>query len=91
MLHIAHPHLYSINDKVMLKIGTENKYETPFKGPYTILTVNNNGTVRLQMGAVIDTVNISRLQPFREEPGVNRGGECSMRTSRRANKKRRTQ
>ena len=69
----------------MLKIGTENKYETPFKGPYTILTVNNNGTVRLQMGAVIDTVNIRRLQPFREEPGVNPGGKCSMRTSRRAN------
>jgi transposase InsO family protein len=58
------PHTYRINDKVMLKIGTENKYETPYKGPYTIQTVNTNGTVRLKMGAVIDTVSIRRLQPF---------------------------
>jgi hypothetical protein len=82
------PHTYRINDKVMLKIGTENKYETPYKGPYKILTVNMNGTVHLQMGAVIDTVNIRRLQPFRKQPGANRGGECSMHTSRRANKRR---
>jgi hypothetical protein len=74
------PYTYRINDKVMLKIGTENKYETPYKGPYKILTVNTNGTVCLQMGAVIDTVNIRRLQPFCKEPGVNCGGECSMRT-----------
>jgi hypothetical protein len=53
-----------------------------------MLTVNTNGTVRLQMGAVSDTISIRRLQPFRKEPGVNRGGECSMRTNRRANKRR---
>jgi hypothetical protein len=83
------PHTYRINDKVMLKIGTENKYETPYKGPFKIQAVNTNGTVRLKMGAVIDTVNIRRLQPFREEPSFNRGGECSMRTSRRAKIRRR--
>jgi hypothetical protein len=82
------PHTYRINDKVMLKIGNEHKYETPYKGTYTIQTFNTNGTVRLQMGAVIDTVNIRRLRPVRKKPGANRGGECSMRTSRRANKRR---
>jgi hypothetical protein len=30
------PHTYNIGDKVLLKRGTENKYETPYQGPYTI-------------------------------------------------------
>ena len=49
----------------MLKKGSENKYEQPYSGPHTILQVNNNGTVILQMGAITDTVNIRRIHPFR--------------------------
>jgi hypothetical protein len=30
------PHTYNIGDKVLLKRGTENKYETPCQGPFTI-------------------------------------------------------
>jgi hypothetical protein len=41
-----------------------------------------------QISEQFDTVNIRRLQPFRKEPAANHGGECSMRTSRRANKRR---
>jgi hypothetical protein len=29
-------HTYNIGDKVLLKRGTENKYETPYQGPFTI-------------------------------------------------------
>jgi hypothetical protein len=74
----------------MLRVGTENKYETPYSGPHTILKVHTNGTVRLQMGAVTDTVNIPRLIPFpRGANGTNCGGECNiMRTSRRARTRR---
>jgi hypothetical protein len=39
------PHTYIIGDKVLLKRGTENKYETPYQGPFTITQVNENGTV----------------------------------------------
>jgi hypothetical protein len=39
------PHTYNIGDKVLLKRGTENKYETPYQGPFTITQVNENGTV----------------------------------------------
>jgi hypothetical protein len=53
------PYTYHVDDKVMLrKGGTENKYEAPFSGPHKILKVNTNGTVRLRVGSVTDTVNI---------------------------------
>jgi hypothetical protein len=37
--------------------------EDPWKGPYK---VNDNGTVKLIMGKVTDTVNIRNIQPFWE-------------------------
>ena len=52
----------------MLRKGTENKYESPFSGPHEILAVNMNGTVCLQIGSVIDTINIRRIQPYVETP-----------------------
>ena len=39
------PHTYRIGDQVLIRRGTESKYETPYKGPYTIAKVNENGTV----------------------------------------------
>jgi len=75
------PHQYKVGDQVMLENHQANKYEDPYKGPYRIQQVNTNGTVRLQMGAVTDTVNIRRLHPYRTSDSV-RGGECSMRRSK---------
>jgi hypothetical protein len=75
-------HTYSVGDKVMLRVGTENKYEPPFSGPHSILQVNTNGTVRLRVGAVTDTINIRRLSPYKEAPDSIRGGECNMRKSK---------
>ena len=43
---------YNKGDLTLLLRGTENKYEAPYKGPYCILQVYDNGTVRLQVGAV---------------------------------------
>ena len=76
------PHTYRVGDKVLLRVGTENKYEQPYAGFHTITRVFMNGTVRLRMGDVTDTVNIRRLQPFKE-PSSNHGGECNMPTNRR--------
>jgi hypothetical protein len=39
------PHTYNVGDRVLLKRGTENEYETPYQGPFTITQVNENGTV----------------------------------------------
>ena len=76
------PHTYSIGDKVLLKRGNENKYETPYQGPYTITSVNENGTVRMLIKNVEDTVNIRRLTPYIGAEDIAHGGVCSMRTSR---------
>jgi hypothetical protein len=76
------PHAYQVGDKVMLRKGSENKYEQPYSGPHTILKVNTNGTVRLQMGAISDTINIRRIDPYKDPDSI-RGGECNMRQSRR--------
>ena len=76
------PHTYAIGDKVLLKRGTENKYETPYQGPYTITHVNENGTVRMLIKNVEDTVNIRRLTPYIGADDIAHGGVCSMRTSR---------
>jgi transposase InsO family protein len=84
------PHTYSVGDKVLLKRGTENKYEAPYTGPHTILQVNDNGTVRMKVKNVEDTYNIRRLTPFYDAEAIAHGGECSMRTSK-AKRKRQTE
>jgi transposase InsO family protein len=71
-------HEYKVGDLVLLKRGTENKYESPYQGPFPILQVNDNGTVRLKVKAVIDTYNIRRLHPYNEPTGQDHGGECNM-------------
>ena len=76
------PHTYTIGDKVLIKRGNENKYETPYQGPYTITSVNENGTVRMLIKNVEDTVNIRRLTPYIGADDIPHGGVCSMRTSR---------
>jgi hypothetical protein len=41
-------HVYQVGDKVLLHRGTENKYESPYQGPFVIMQVNDNGTVCLK-------------------------------------------
>jgi hypothetical protein len=76
-------HTYNIGDKVLLKRGTKNKYETPYQGPpCTITRVNENGTVQMMIKNVEDTINIGhRLTPYLGTDNIPHGGECSMRNS----------
>ena len=76
-------HNYRVGDKVRLTRGMENKYEAPYKGPYAILRVNDNGTVRLKVKAVEDTYNVRRLKPYHTATDPNHGGGCNMRNSRK--------
>jgi len=60
-------HQYRVGDKVLYRVDSLSKYsENPYDGPYEIVRVNTNGTVRLKMDAVTDTVNIRLLKPYRE-------------------------
>ena len=81
------PHEYHKGDLVLLRIGTEHKYEQPYSGPHTITEVFSNGTVRIRKGAIVETVNIRRLQPYKKRAHASlHGGECSMRRSKRLRK-----
>ncbi len=60
-------HQYHVNDKVLLAADEKTlaKYRiNPYEGPYKVLRVNDNGTVVLRMGSIIDTVSIRNIKPY---------------------------
>ena len=58
-------HTYVVDDRVLVKQDQLTKYgTTQYKGPYTIIKVNDNGTVRIRMGNVFDTYNIRQIKPY---------------------------
>ena len=58
-------HTYKINDLVMLtKPGIKRKMSTPRDGPYNIIKINKNGTIRIQKDAIAENVNIRRMSPY---------------------------
>ena len=57
-------HVYSVRDQVLFRNKRARKYERPYKGPYTITKVWENGTVTLRMGAVQTRVNIRWIKPY---------------------------
>jgi hypothetical protein len=75
------PHHYQAGDLVMLENNRVYKYEQPYSRPYRITQVKTNGTVRLKINAVTDTVNIRCIHSFKT-PNSNCGGESSMRRAK---------
>jgi hypothetical protein len=73
------PHTYHVNDKVMLRKGTENKSEASFSGPHKILKVNTNGTIRLYVGSVTDMINIRLSNPTKslQAPFMGESAICN--------------
>ena len=58
---------YQIGDEIMLKTECKTKYgEDQHEGPYAIVKVNNNGTVRFKKKSVIDVFNIRNVHPYKE-------------------------
>ena len=62
-------HTYRVKDQVMCvgkptlaKFGSD-----PWDGPHEIVKVNDNGTVRLKKGSVIETVNTRQIKPYMKE------------------------
>jgi hypothetical protein len=46
--------------------GNQNSVKNLGKAPFSIVKVNDKGTVCLKMGKVTDTVNIITLKPFND-------------------------
>ena len=58
-------HEYQVGDKVAKKRpGIQAKLSRKRDGPYEVIAVNNNGTLRIRRGAITETVNLRRLTPF---------------------------
>ena len=65
---------YTIGQQVLVtKPGKIPKMTLPREGPYTIVRINTNGTVRIQRGPIESTINIRRITPYNDRP--NPGGE----------------
>ena len=62
---------YQVGQKVLIKTEQSRKYgKNPYKGPYEIVAINNNGSVNLKSllgrGAVYQTYNIRNMFPYKE-------------------------
>ena len=64
------------------KYSSEQELRTSMSN-HTILRVNTNGTVCLRIGAVTDTVNIRRIEPYKNSSDSNHGGYAICDTPRR--------
>ena len=59
------PHQYRIGDEVLIKQDQNSKFGTnPYKGPFLITEVRNNGTVRVREGISEDTYNVRMITPY---------------------------
>jgi hypothetical protein len=58
-------HQYHVGDRVLIKNATNIKYGTDaYSGPFTVVEVRTNGTVRINRGVVTDTYNIRNVHPY---------------------------
>ena len=56
---------YEVDEHILLRNKLARKMELPYKGPYKITKVFDNGTVRIQMGTIEDRVNIRHIVPYK--------------------------
>ena len=61
------PHNYEVGSKILSNRSYKSNYgQNPWEGPYTVVRVYNNGTVRIQKNNVTDLVNIRLIKPYHE-------------------------
>ena len=56
---------YEVDEHVLLRNKLVRRLELSYKGPYKIIEVFDNGTVRIQMGTIEDRVNIRHIVPYK--------------------------
>ena len=62
---------YTVGQKVLIKTEQSRKYgKDPYEGPYEVIEVNNNGSLRLKKllgrGAMFQTYNLRNIVPYHE-------------------------
>ena len=62
------PYQYQVGEKILITRGLKNKYgDNPYEGPYRVLSINENGTLRFRKGAVTDTIIIRNVHPYKDD------------------------
>jgi Integrase zinc binding domain len=64
-----HQHTYSVGDQILIRKDWDSKYGSDaHKGPYEIVEVRSNGTVRVNEGRVTDTTTFASLRRIIVDP-----------------------
>ena len=59
-------HEYKVHNTVLVKNKQSTKFgQDAYNGPWKILEVRNNSTVKIQKGAITDTYNIRNITPYK--------------------------
>ena len=59
------PHEYKVGDLILISRNKKSKHgEREKSGPYPIVQVNDNGTVRYDKGTYSDIINIRQCEPY---------------------------
>ena len=54
-------------DRLLVKGDGSSKFgDSAYKGPYEIIEVNNNVTVKIRIGSVTDTFNNRNIESYNE-------------------------
>jgi len=56
---------YHVGEEVLVIRDEANKLEKPYQGPFRVVEVFTNGTVRIRKGEVIERVNTRRMLPHK--------------------------
>ena len=58
---------YKIGQKILVETYSKTKFgQAEYVGPYPIVTINNNGTLRYKKGLITDVVNLRKAVPYEE-------------------------
>ena len=61
------PHKYHVGDRVSkTRPGTLPKLTPKRDGPYEVINVYDNGTIRIRRGAVSERINIRCVHPYED-------------------------
>ena len=59
------PHEYKLGDMILVSRNKRSKHgEREKNGPFPIVQVNNNGTVRYDKGRYSDIINVCQCEPY---------------------------
>jgi hypothetical protein len=76
-------HQYEPEQQVLITRDLRNlpKLAQPTTGPFRIIAVRENGTVLIDKGLYVETINIRRLRPYSSNMGANDASSNAFKTN----------